>query len=102
MQCALSSAQNGEDMKEVDDTSLVLTVSDLLRRRCSYKLLYLSLFQRWAWPSFFNLCFLSKQVFGYHYATLDQLECTDPARNDFLEPAGDSTDLVHCKGRPRG
>ena len=45
---------------------------------------------------------LLSQVFGYHYATLDQLECTDPARNDFLEPAGDSTDLVHCKGRPRG
>ena len=32
----------------------------------------------------------------------DQLECTDPARNDFLEPSGDSTHLVHCKGRPRG
>ena len=31
----------------------------------------------------------------------DQLECTDPARNNFLELAGDSTDLVHCKGRPR-
>ena len=33
-------------------------------------------------------------------AVADQLECTDPARNDFLEPAGDSTDLhvVHCKG----
>ena len=29
---------------------------------------------------------------------LDQLECTDPARNDFLEPSGDSTHLVHCKG----
>ena len=33
---------------------------------------------------------------------VDQLECTDPARNDFLEPSGDSTHLVHCKGRPMG
>ena len=32
----------------------------------------------------------------------DQLECTDPACNDFLEPAGDSTHLVHGKRRPRG
>ena len=32
----------------------------------------------------------------------DQLECTDPARNDFLEPAGDSTHLVRGKRRPRG
>ena len=32
----------------------------------------------------------------------DQLECTDPACSDFLEPAGDSTHLVHCKERPRG
>ena len=31
----------------------------------------------------------------------DQLECTDPVRSDFWEPAGDSTLLVHCKGRPR-
>ena len=31
----------------------------------------------------------------------DQLECTDPALNDFWEPIGDSTHLVHCKDRPR-
>ena len=32
----------------------------------------------------------------------DQVYYTDPAYNYFWEPAGDSTHLVHCKGRPRG
>ena len=31
----------------------------------------------------------------------DQVYYTDPAY-DFWGPAGDSTHLVHCKGRPRG
>ena len=31
-----------------------------------------------------------------------QLECTNLAPNDFLEPTGDSAHLVHCKRRPRG
>ena len=35
-------------------------------------------------------------------ALWDQLFYMDPAHSDFWEPAGDSTYLVHCKGRFRG